>query len=244
MAIAIGALGCQGPEIQKLTIAAASNTQFAIREITSRFTEKTGIKCELVIGSSGKLTAQIAEGAPFDIFLSANMKYPQYLFDQGLTTSEPKVYAYGYLVIWSADPTLDLSINSILDPNVGKIAVANPQTAPYGAAALIFLKNRNWLESVNHKLVYGESIGQTNQFIRSRSVALGFTSLSTVKANHLSGIGQWKAVPQQEYDLIEQGMVIINREDAQNAAAEKFYAFLLTDEAAKIFKDFGYSMYE
>lgn len=242
--IVIMALGCKENETQKLTVAAAANTQFAIREIISRFTEETGLECELVLGSSGKLTAQIAEGAPFDIFLAANMKYPEYLFNQGLAAKKPEIYAYGHLVIWTADPSLDLNMDLILDPSVGNIAVANPQTAPYGEAALQFLKNRHWLDSIDHKLVYGESISQTDQFIRTRSVTLGFTALSTVKSKHLSGIGKWKTVPQQAYDPIEQGVVLIKRGGVKNIAAEKFYTYLLSDEAAKILEDFGYSKYE
>ncbi len=238
------ALGCGEDDTQKIIVAAASSTQFAIREITTRFTEKTGIECELVIASSGKLTAQIAEGAPFDIFLAANMKYPEYIFNQGLSEKEPHIYAYGHLVIWTTDPYLDPKIDLVLDPSVDKIALANPLTAPYGEAAIQFLKNRRWLDSIDHKLVYGESISQTNQFIRTRSANAGFTALSSVKNTPLSEIGQWVIIPQEEYEPIEQGVVLIRRKGRKNRAAEEFYTYLLSDEAAKILEDFGYSKYE
>lgn len=237
-------LSCGKADKQKITIAAAANTQFAIRELITRFTEKTGLECELIIASSGKLTAQIAEGAPFDIFLAADMKYPEYIYKQGLAAEKPEIYAYGHLVLLNTEPAIDPKIDMILDPSVGKIALANPQTAPYGEATIQFLKNRRWFDSVEHKLVYGESISQTNQFISTGAVSAGFTALSIVKANHLSGIGNWVLVPQQEHDPIEQGVVLINRNGEKNKAAEKFYTYLLSDEAAKILEDFGYSKYE
>lgn len=237
-------LSCGKSEKQKITVAAAANMQFAIREIAARFTEKTGLECELVIGSSGKLTAQIVEGAPFDIFLAADMKYPEYIFNRGMATKEPEIYAYGYLVLLNTEPTIDPKIDMVLDPSVEKIALANPQTAPYGAAAIQFLENRRWLDSIEHKLVYGESISQTNQFISTKAVSGGFTALSVVKANHLRGIGNWVLVPQEEYDPIEQGVILISRNGGENTAAEKFYSYLLSDEAAKILEDFGYSKYE
>ncbi len=242
--IGIMVSGCGKQETPKITIAAAANNQYAIREITTRFTEKTGLECDLIIASSGKLTAQIVEGAPFDIFLAANMKYPEYIYTQGMAVKEPEIYAYGHLVLLNTEPSIEPKIELILDPSVRKIALANPRTAPYGVAAIQFLKNRQWLDSLDHKLVYGESISQTNQFMSTRAVDAGFTALSTVKKNQLNKIGKWVLIPQEEYDPIAQGVVLINRKGERNKAAEKFYAYLLSVEAAKILQDFGYSKYE
>jgi len=236
--------GCVENDSQNIRIAAAANTQYAMKALIDNFSAKTGVECDLIIASSGKHTAQITEGAPFDIFVAANMKYPEFIYSNGLAPKEPKIYAYGKLVLWSSDTAPITDLDLILDPAIKRIALANPMTAPYGEAAIQFLENRGWLDSVRHKLVYGENIAQTNQFINSRAAQLGFTALSTVISVPSDIKGNWVPVPAEEYDPIAQGVVLIERKQGIKTSAKKFYSYLLSEEAARILEDFGYSKYE
>jgi len=223
-----------------LNIAVASNMQFAIKELSEKFTDKTGITCNLIISSSGKLTAQIKEGAPFDVFVSADMKYPNKLFNTGFTAEVPKVYAFGTLVMWSMIDTIIPSIDLLDNPNINHIAIANPKTAPYGKASIEVLKQYGIYEKIADKLVYGESISQTNQFIISKSAEIGFTSKSVVLSSKLKHKGNWKALEETSYSKIAQGIVTLKRNTTKQDIATMFSDFLFTDEAKRILEKYGY----
>ena len=223
-----------------MIIATSANMQFATQELTRQFTEKTGTAGELVIGSSGKLTAQIIEGAPFDVFLAANMKYPNEIFKSGLAVDSPKIYAYGKLVLWSMIDGIEPSVEQLSGGSVKHVALANPKIAPYGIAAREALQHYDLLPEIEDKLVYGESIAQTNQFITSRSAELGFTAMSVVLSPQMKGKGRWIEVDKDIYTPIEQGVVIIRRKNFDHSDAKKFVEFLFSREGKKILKDFGY----
>jgi len=123
-------LQCSSPSSDTLYIATAANVQFAMEEIIDSFTQQTGIPCEIILGSSGKLTAQIQQGAPYDVFVSANMIYPNQLFSSGMTTSKPRVYAYGTLVLWTLKEDIEPSLEILKTDTIRNIATANPQIAP------------------------------------------------------------------------------------------------------------------
>lgn len=235
---------CKEDESKKITIAAAANMQFVMQELVANFSMNTGIECDLVISSSGKLTAQIIEGAPYDIFAAANMKYPELVYSEGLSANPPEIYAYGKLVLWTTDPALDPGLDVLLDESVDKIAIANPQTAPYGEAAVQVLRNYQLLDTLENKLVYGESIAQTNQFIVTRAASLGFTALSIVLSDAMKTEGKWIALPEDSYKPIAQGALLISRKKTANGSAEKFYTYLFSEEAGKILEEFGYSKNE
>lgn len=234
--------GCHQTDSQKLTIATAANLQFAMKEISKTFTEETGIACEIITGSSGKLTAQILEGAPYDIFLSANMKYPNELHRQGLTTKPPEIFAYGKLVLWSLRNSLQPSIGLLTDSEISHIAVANPKTAPCGTAAIEVLEKQNMLKIVEPKLVFGESIAQTNQFITSQAAEIGFTAKSVVVSPAMKGKGSWKEIDQDDYTPIAQCVVLLKNQKVESKHAQDFYKFLFSNKGREILVAFGYEL--
>ncbi len=227
-----------------IKVAAAANLQPVIPELIEVFKKETGITVKTIIGSSGKLVAQVENGAPFDVFMSADMKYPQALYKENLTTAAPKEYAQGILVLWTLK-NMDLSkgVESINDLQVKKIAIANPQLAPYGREAINAIKFYKFYNDVKRKLVFGESISQTNDFIVSQSADIGFTSKSTVINPNLKEKGVWMEVPAESYRPIAQGVVVLNQAKKNDlAAAEKFYDFLFSSQAKEIFKKYGYNV--
>ena len=237
-------LSCKDSDSGKLRIAAAASLQYAIEDLTNDFTERTGIECEIIIGSSGKLTAQIMQGAPYNIFLSADMKYPVFLEENDKAHQSPEIYAYGKLIVYTPKESLAPELNNVLLPSVQKIAIANPQTAPYGEATLELLRRENLYDSIKHKLVYGESIAQANQFITTAAVSMGFTSLSSVMAGPMATTGKWQLLDEASYTPIAHGVIILDVDTGENVAASKFYTYLLSEEAGQILEEFGYSRNE
>jgi len=232
---------CQPTAYQGITIATAANVQYAMQDLIRAFTEQEGIPCQTIISSSGKLTAQIKEGAPFELFVSANLKYPQNLHQQGFTLEPPKVYARGKLVLWTQHQSLLPSPQILNHPKIQHIALANPKTAPYGEAALQALQKMGLATQLKEKLVFGESISQTNQFILSQSAEIGFTARSVVVSPKLKGKGKWVEINQAFYQPIEQGVVLIkNTQIKKVAQARKFYQFLFSEKAQKILQKHGY----
>lgn len=225
-----------------ITLAVAANMQFAMKELTEAFREKTGIHCEVAVSSSGKLTAQIKKGAPFDVFISADMKYPREIERAGMAATQARIYAYGKLVLWSMKDGILPSLAILGSESTRHIALANPKTAPYGVAALETLKSHQLLEAVEHKLVYGESIAQTNQFITTQSAELGFTAMSVVLSPEIKGQGQWVEIDRALYPPIEQGIVVIKQGGEREANALKFYDFLFSEKAHQILEAFGYAI--
>lgn len=225
---------------QPLRVAVAANAQFVMEQLKTAFQKKTGVQIESIVNSSGKLTTQIQQGAPYDVFLSADMEYPQTLHKSGLTTASPVVYAYGSLVLWTAgDFPVDANLNVLSDPKVRHVAVANPATAPYGEAAIAYLKHRKMLGQVQPKIVYGESISQVNQYVLSGSAEVGFTAKSVVLDPNLTKRGHWVDLPQTGYSPIAQGVVVLKR-TTQTKAAGQFLTFLRSPDARRILQQFGY----
>ncbi|MDH7447775.1 molybdate ABC transporter substrate-binding protein [Aquimarina sp. 2201CG14-23] len=237
-------ISCKQTEDDTITIATAANMQFPIEAISEAFTTHTGIKNDLIIGSSGKLTAQIKEGAPYDIFVSANMKYPEEIYRSGLAVRPPEIYGYGQLVLWSMHDSIQPFVTLLANENIHHIAIANPKTAPYGEAAIEVLKHYRIYDTIKEKLVYGESIAQTNQFIMSKSSEIGFTAKSIVLSPRMKGKGNWVALDKKVYQQIDQGVVMIKQKNRNGKNAQQFYDFLFSKEAKKILEDFGYLVAE
>lgn len=235
---------CTGNTEERLTIAVAANMQFAIKPLAEAFENQSGIDCEIILGSSGKLTAQIKAGAPYDVFLSADMRYPQSLLNDSLTRKIPQVYAYGRLIAWTLQETAPT--NSMLTDWIerlakrDKVAIANPKTAPYGRATEEALRAMDLYPTVAPHLVYGESIAQVNQFITSGSAVFGFTARSVVMAPDIAFKGRWLEVDPGLYSPMAQGAVILNNRQAMQKKADRFMDFLFSDEAREILHKFGY----
>lgn len=227
---------------QKLRVAVAANAQFVAKQLAVAFKQQTGLNAELVIGSSGKLTTQIEQGAPFNIFLSADMKYPQELYQKKLTTAAPKVYAYGTLVLWAIKPiALNQGIKALNNPAIQKIAIANATLAPYGIAAEQAMQHMGLFKSLKPKLVYGESIAQVNQYLLTGAADAAFTAKSVVLDPSQKNKGHWVAINNKLYEPIAQGVVIIkSSSNTSTAVAQKFYTFLFSAKAKQIFKAYGY----
>ena len=227
---------------KELTVAAAANVQFAMEELEAAFEEKSNIELEVIISSSGKLTAQIEQGAPYDVLISANMKYPEALYAKKMATSPPKVYALGALVLWTMnDLELERWSSWVVSEDIGKVALANPKNAPYGEAAITALKRMNLYDQVEPKLVYGENIAQTNQYILSKACDFGFTAKSVVLSPKIKNKGKWVELDASTYEPIKQGVVITAYGvEKHPSASQEFFEFLFSEEAKEIFVKYGY----
>ncbi|MFD2570892.1 molybdate ABC transporter substrate-binding protein [Spirosoma soli] len=225
---------------QSLRVAVAANAQFVMESLSDAFQKQTGVTIEPIVSSSGKLTTQIQQGAPFDVFLSADMDYPNALHKQGLTTTAPTVYAYGSLVLWTlGNLPISADLKVLQNSAVRHIAIANPALAPYGQAAMSLLKYRNLVETTKAKLVYGESISQVNQYILSGAAEVGITAKSVVLDPSLKQRGRWVDLPPPGYSPIAQGVVVLKR-SSQAKTAQQFVQFLRSSTARRIIQQYGY----
>jgi molybdate transport system substrate-binding protein len=225
-----------------LTVAVAANVQYAFADLQAAFKKETGHDIKPVYNSSGKFAAQIMNGAPFDVFLSADMEYPEKLYEQRFTAAAPKIYAYGALVLWTMND-LDLKNwqSTLAGPSVRKIAIANPKTAPYGRETIKALAHFRLDETLKPKLVYGESIAQTNQYIYSKAADAGFTAKSVVLSPEMKEQGKWVELPKGSYQPIAQGAVILKHGQSANPkAAQQFFDFLYSPQARTILERYGY----
>jgi molybdate transport system substrate-binding protein len=230
---------------QEITVAAAADLQFAMEDVAARFQKETGKTAKLIYGSSGNFFQQIQNGAPFDMFFSANLDYPKKLEATGLT--EPGSYyqyAKGKIVIWVRNESkLDLSsgMKVLLDPSVKKIAVANPQHAPYGQAAVAAMQNEKIYEQVKDKFVLGENISQTASFVVSGSADAGIVALSLALSPNMKDKGRYAEIPADEYPPIEQACVILGS-SKNKETARQFLSFVKTIAIGDVLKSYGFDV--
>ncbi|MXV15075.1 molybdate ABC transporter substrate-binding protein [Hufsiella ginkgonis] len=229
---------------QPLRIAVAANAQFVIKILQADFKKKTGIETEAIVGSSGKLAAQIRNGAPYDLFLSADMEFPTALFKEGFGVTRPVEYASGSLILCGAG-TVDLRDWQayLLDPRVKNIAIANPVLAPYGKAAEQALRNYQLWDKVSAKIVPGESISQVNTYITTGSVPIGFTTESLIYEYTDKTKLTWIRIDPKVYDRISQGMIVLSHSRKRNyTRAIRFLKYLSSTSAKQILKKNGYQV--
>ncbi len=226
-----------------INIACAANVSYAMPTLQVEFHKLyPNIKTRIILGSSGKLTAQIVNGAPYDLFLSANMKYPNELYANNKTTSKPVIYAQGTLAILSPKQrSFKHNIHLLKNLLVKKIAIANPKTAPYGVATFEALKNANILDDIKDKIIYGESISQT--VVYTTMIAdVGIVAKSALYSPKLKKYHQnihWVEVNKELYSPINQGMIMLKNGKKE---AKAFYDFVLSTKGQNILKEFGYQI--
>jgi len=230
---------------QTINIAVAANVSYAIDTLTKEFKKQNpDIRVRVTLGSSGKLTAQIKNGAPYDLFMSANMIYPQSLYDDKHAITKPIIYAKGSLALLSSKHrTFSKGIEVVNSMLVKRVAMANPKTAPYGKATKEALENAGLYKKIQKKLIYGESISQTVSYTLM-GADIGFvakSSLFSPKMKHFVKGAYWIDVDSSLYTPIDQGIVILKRAK-ENSAVKRFYQFMLSKKAKAILEKFGYQV--
>ena len=234
------------PKVRSITVAAASDLKFAFADIVAAFRQKhPDIQVEATFGSSGNFYSQLSNKAPFDIFFSADMDYPQKLIKQGDGLQETEFqYAVGHLGIWVRnDSKLDFTRNGIMaleDPAVQKIAIANPRFAPYGRAAAAALKQSGIYESIKDRLVLGDNVAQTAQFVESGAADAGLIAASLAIGSPLAEKGKFWPLPTDSYPALRQGGVILSWARDRNAC-EMFCSFVTSKEGRSILGKYGFA---
>ena len=229
---------------QEITVAAAADLQFAFQDVAARFQKESGKTVRLVFGSSGNFFTQLENGAPFDLFFSADIDYPRKLEAAGL--AEPGTlyeYATGKIVLWVPNESkLDLSrgLKGLLDPGVRKIAIANPQHAPYGRAAVAALQHAGVYDKVAEKFVLGENISQTASFVTSGSADAGIVALSLVLAPAMKAKGRYVEISSEEYPAIQQAAIML-KSSQQKETARQLLHYLKTPAILGVMKTYGFS---
>lgn len=226
-----------GERQEKLVVAIAANLSAPVNAIADAYQAKTGVSVDLVVASSGVLTAQIRNGAPFHIFLSADEIYPQLLAESGSYELPPRVFTHGNLVLWIKGDSTQASVapEAYLD-RIITLAIANPELAPYGMAAREWLIGVGKWEAMSDRIVFGENVGQVNQYIRSGAVDGALTAISAVHAEELSNLGTWVPLAIAGKGIPHAGLIL----DIHHPEALAFWDFLFSDESQRIFAEFGY----
>jgi molybdate transport system substrate-binding protein len=228
----------QAPDVR---VAAASDLQAALPSVIARFQKETGVRVQPTFGSSGNFFTQLQNGAPFDVFLSADIEYPRRLQAAGLGEGVVS-YGTGRLVLWTRrDSGIDVTrgLDVVLDPRVKRIAIANPKYAPYGRAAVAALESQHVYEKVRDRLVFGENIAQAVQFAQSGNADVGIIALALAVGPALKASGTYVEIPASLHPPIEQGAIVL-KSARDSAAARRFVAFLGRRDTVDYLKQAGF----
>lgn len=247
VAVGMMVLGMGGPAAasgDELTIAAASDLNFAFKKIVSDFEASTGTHVRLSLGSSGNFFSQIQHGAPYDLYFSADIRYPQKLEQTGhAVPGSLYKYAVGRIVVWTPKSipvsVEKLGMDALLAPSIKKIAIANPKHAPYGRAAIASMEHFKIYDRVKDKLVLGENISQAAQFVESGAADIGIVALSLALAPAMKEAGQYWEIPAAAHPALEQGAVIVAGTKHQQAA-KAFLDFLKGPEGRQVMASYGF----
>lgn len=228
-------------QADKITIAAASDLKFAMDEIVSSFKQANpDDQIDVAYGSSGNFNTQIQQGAPFDLFFSADIGFPRELVRNGLAASEVKPYALGRIVLWSASmDATKMTLTNLTDPSIARIAIANPKHAPYGKRAEEALRASGLWEAIEPKLVYGENIVQTTQFVQTGNAQIGIIALSLAGNPELAQKGGYWLIPDNLHEPLEQGFIITKRAE-NNALAKRFADYMLSSPVRLVMTKYGF----
>lgn len=228
---------------EDVSVAVAANFTAPMKLIVERFEKATGHRARLSFGSTGKLYAQIRNGAPFELLLAADAETPERLVEEGLAVADTRyTYAIGQLALWSADPgRVDADGQVLKSADFAHLALADPKLAPYGRAAEETLARLGLLEALRPKFVTAESIGQSYQFIASGNAELGFVALSQIVRDGALGQGSMWRVPNGMHQILRQDLVVLARGERSHAA-RAMAAFMRSDEARELIRSFGYEV--
>lgn len=228
---------------QDLTVAAASDLQAVMPDIVTLFQKHSGRTVRTTYGSSGNFYTQIQNGAPFDVYFSADIDYPRRLERAGLTDpGSLHTYAVGQLVLWTAKSSgIDIArgLPMLLEAAVRRVAIANPEHAPYGRAAVAALRSAGLYERIQPKLVLGENISQAAQFVQSGNAQAGILAMSVARAPAMLSAGSYVELPRSSYPAIEQAAVVL-RSSKHLAVAREFLAFFKREEVTRLLERFGF----
>ncbi len=231
---------------EEIKVAAAADLSYAMKDLAARFQNQTGQTVALSFGASGIFYSQIQNGAPYDLFFSADSEYPKKLAAAGLMDAASlRTYAVGHLVLWVPNSsTLDpqkLKMDLLLQPSVTRIAMANPQHAPYGRSAMAALEHYGLREKVADKLVLGENISQAAQFVESGNAQAGLIALSLAMSPEMKSAGRYWEVPADSYPAIQQAVGILSSSKHQQAA-QAFIDYISSPEGAVILQQYGFRL--
>ena len=238
---------CGMAAAQEMRVAAAADLQFVFQEVSARFQKETGHEVEFTFGSSGNFFSQIRNGAPFDMFFSADVDYPAKLEAAGLV--EPGTlsqYATGRIALWvrkGSPIDNNQGLRTLTDARIRKISIANPDHAPYGRAAVAALRHEKLYDKVRDRLVLGENISQAAQFVESGNADIGILALSLVLAPPLKSEGMYYEIPTSFYPAIDQAVVIL-KSSKQKGVARQFLSFLRRPEIAEYMRGNGLTVPE
>jgi molybdate transport system substrate-binding protein len=236
---------CQLCAAQEITVAAAADLQSAMQDVAARFERETGKKVKVIFGSSGNFFQQIQNGAPFDMFFSANLDYPKKLEAAGLIEKGSYYqYAKGKIVVWVPNDSkinLNSGLKALIDPNVKKIAIANPLHAPYGQAAVSAMQKEGIYDKAKDKFVLGENISQTASFVVSGSAEIGVVALSLALSPNMKDKGRYKQIPTDEYPPIEQACVILSS-SKNKEIAQQFLSYFKSAAVADLLVGYGFEV--
>jgi len=243
IAISLLSAGQTAYASDKITIAAAADLKFALDEVVVLFNKShPADQVDVIYGSSGKFRTQIEQGAPYDLYFSADIAYPRALKDAGLAVSEAQTYGIGRIVLWSTQRTADqMSLAGLVDPAIQKVAITNPQLAPYGKRAEEALKAAGVWDKVEAKLVFGENVAQTAQFVQTGNAQVGIIALSLALSPELAKQGSYVLISDTLHQPLEQGF-IITRRAANNPLAREFARFMSGKEARAIMMRYGFAL--
>lgn len=243
--VCIGAWTAATARAGEITVAAASDLTFAFKDVAAKFHNQSGNSVRLVYGSSGNFFSQIKNGAPYDMFFSADVDYPKKLEAAGLTEPDSIYeYASGRIVIWvpaNSKLAIGKGLPVLLDPGIQKIAIANPLHAPYGRAAAAAMRHAGIYDQVENKLVLGENISQTAQFVASGNADAGIIALSLALAPAMKGRGRYFEIPSADYPPIVQAAVIL-KAARDKQAARQFLSFLKQPEGVALMERYGFEL--
>lgn len=230
---------------QAITVAAAADLQYAMQDVAARFERERGTKVNVIFGSSGNFFQQIQNGAPFDMFFSANLDYPKKLDAAGLVEKGSYYpYAQGRIVLWVLhDSKINLTsgLKVLLDTGVEKIAVANPLHAPYGQAAVSAMQKEGVYDKAKAKFVLGENVSQTASFVVSGSADIGIVALSLALSPNMKDKGRYNEIPADEYPPIEQACVILNS-SKNKEIAQQFLSYFKSAAVADLLVGYGFDV--